>query len=45
MQKKLIYKFLNFVMKWSSKIHAWAWVKHLKYTEKGRFERHYEKNY
>ena len=34
---------LDFVMEWSGKINAWAWVKHLKYIEKRRFERHYGK--
>ena len=36
-------KFLDFVMEWSGKINSWAWVKHLKYIEKKRFERNYGK--
>ena len=43
MLDKYIYKFLDFVMEWSGKINAWAWVKHLKYIEKKRFERNYGK--
>ena len=43
MLDKYIYKFLDFVMEWSGKINAWAWVKHLKYIEKRRFERHFGK--
>ena len=30
-------------MEWSGKINAWAWVKHLKYIEKKRFERYFGK--
>jgi hypothetical protein len=29
-------------MKWSGKINSWAWVKHLKYIEKSRFERNFK---
>ena len=43
MLDKYIYKFLDFVMEWSGKINSWAWVKHLKYIEKRRFERHFGK--
>ena len=43
MLDKYIYKFLDFVMEWSGKINAWAWVKHLKYIEKRREERHFGK--
>jgi hypothetical protein len=43
MLDKYIYKFLDFVMEWSGKINAWAWVKHLKYIEKRRFERYFGK--
>ena len=39
---KYIYKFLDFVMEWSGKINAWAWVKHLKYIEKRRHERNWK---
>jgi len=41
---KYIYKFLDFVMEWSGKINSWAWVKHLKYIEKRRFQRHFGKH-
>jgi hypothetical protein len=40
---KYIYMFLDKTMEWSGKINAWAWVKHLKYVEKRRFERLYDK--
>ena len=40
---KFIYKFLDFVMEWSGKINSWAWVKHLKYIEKRREERYFDK--
>jgi hypothetical protein len=43
MLDKYIYKFLDKVMEWSGKINAWAWVKHLKYIEKRRFERNFKK--
>tara|TARA_R100001440_G_scaffold57165_1_gene76949 strand:- start:268 stop:405 length:138 start_codon:yes stop_codon:yes gene_type:complete len=39
---KYIYAFLHFVMKWSGKANAWAWVKHLKYLEKRRYERNWK---
>ena len=39
---KYIYTFLHFVMKWSGKANAWAWVKHLKYIEKRRYERNWK---
>jgi hypothetical protein len=44
MLDKYIYKFLDKVMEWSGKINAWAWVKHLKYIEKRRFERNFKNN-
>ena len=31
-------------MEWSGKINSWAWVKHLKYVEKRRFQRHFGKH-
>ena len=37
---KYIYKFLDKVMEWSGKINAW--VKHLKYIEKRRYERNWK---
>ena len=40
---KYIYMFLDKTMEWSGKINSWAWVKHLKYVEKRREERHYGK--
>ena len=40
---KIVYKFLDFVMEWSGKINAWAWVKHLKYVEQNREERYFGK--
>ena len=30
-------------MEWSGKINAWAWVKHLKYIEKRRYQRNFKK--
>ncbi len=42
---KFVYKFLDFVMEWSGKINSWAWVKHLKYIEKRRFERNFKGRY
>tara|TARA_R100000278_G_scaffold2638_2_gene5108 strand:+ start:308 stop:457 length:150 start_codon:yes stop_codon:yes gene_type:complete len=42
MLDKYIYKFLDKVMEWSGKINSWAWVKHLKYIEKRRFERNFK---
>ena len=45
MLDKYIYKFLDFVMEWSGKINAWAWVKHLKYIEKKRFQKNYGKKF
>ena len=43
MLDKYIYKLLDFVMEWSGKINAWAWVKHLKLIEKRREESYFGK--
>ena len=40
---KFVYKFLNWTMGWSGKIHAWAWVEHVKCIEKKRFKRNFGK--
>ena len=43
MLDKYVYTFLHWVMGWSGKIHAWAWVKQVNILEKRREERYFGK--